>query len=53
VLWVGVVLITVAWLGNITGPPPSDIASIGFSSLTFFSLSVIWAYWVDRLDRSR
>jgi LexA-binding, inner membrane-associated putative hydrolase len=51
-LWAGVVLITVAWLGNITGPPPSEIASIGFSSLTFFSLSVIWAYWVDRLQRS-
>jgi cbb3-type cytochrome oxidase subunit 3 len=48
VFWSAIVLLTVAWIGNIAGPPPAKVSTIGFSSLTFFSLIVVWAYWVNR-----
>jgi hypothetical protein len=48
----GVAFLTLAWLGNIAGPPPSNLHIIGFSSLTFFTLTVVWASLVDRLTRS-
>jgi len=44
----GAALLTLVWLGNIAGPPPSTLGTIGYSSLTFFSLTVAWAYWVER-----
>jgi hypothetical protein len=46
----GVIILTLSWLGNIAGPPPSNLHIIGFSSLTFFSLTVVWAYFVDQLS---
>jgi len=46
--WIGVGLITLAWLGNIAGPPPADPSSIGRSSLLFFTFVVAWAYWMNR-----
>jgi hypothetical protein len=48
----GVAFLTLAWLGNIAGPPPSNLHIIGFSSLTFFTLTVVWAFLVDRLMQS-
>ena len=48
VFWIGILILTVAWIGNISGPPPADISTIGYSSLTFFLLTVGWAYWVNR-----
>jgi len=47
--WVVVVLLTLAWYNNITGPPPPGAVTAGISSLIFFSLIVAWAYWMNRL----
>jgi hypothetical protein len=46
----GAGLLTLVWLGNIAGPPPSNLHTIGFSSLTCFSLTLVWAYSVERLN---
>jgi membrane-bound metal-dependent hydrolase YbcI (DUF457 family) len=48
----GAALLTLVWLGNILGPPPPNVHIIGFSSLTFFTLTVAWAFLVDRLTQS-
>ena len=50
VFFAGAALLTLVWFGNIAGPPPSNLGTIGFSSLIFFSLTVAWAYWVERLN---
>jgi hypothetical protein len=50
VFFAGAALLTLAWLGNIAGPPPSNLHVIGFSSLTFFTLTVVWAYVVEKLN---
>jgi hypothetical protein len=48
--WGGAVLWTLAWYNNIAGPPPaSDMRAAAISSLIFFGLVVLWAYWMDRL----
>ena len=47
--WIGCVIVTAAWIGNITGPPPADLSTIGFTSLSFFSLTVGWAFWMNRI----
>jgi hypothetical protein len=49
VFWIPAAFLTLAWYGNIAGPPPSDPSIIRFTSLTFFSLTVAWAYWCNRL----
>jgi hypothetical protein len=49
VFWIGVLLLTLSWYGNITGPPPASAVAAGISSLIYFSLTVAWAYWVNRL----
>jgi membrane-bound metal-dependent hydrolase YbcI (DUF457 family) len=42
--------LTLAWYKNIVGPPQSsDPASMGVSSLIFFSLVVGWSYWMNRI----
>jgi len=46
--WIGAALLTLAWYGNISGPPPRDAHSAPYVSLTFFSLAVAWAYWMNR-----
>jgi hypothetical protein len=49
VFWIGVVLFTLAWYGNITaGMDPNPIRA-GISGLIFFTLIVAWAYWINRL----
>jgi hypothetical protein len=45
--WVGSLILTVIWYGNIAGPPPSDARSASIVSLFIFSMSVVWAYWID------
>jgi hypothetical protein len=47
--WVVVVLLTLAWYNNITGPPPPGAVTAGISGLIFFSLVVAWAYWMNRV----
>jgi hypothetical protein len=45
--WIGGGIVTAAWIGNIAGPPPADLSRIGFTSLSFFLLTVGWAYWMN------
>lgn len=49
VFWSVIALLTLAWYNNIAGPPPPrpDLAPI--VSLIFFSVTVAWAYWMNRL----
>ena len=48
VFWIPALFLTLAWYGNIAGPPPTNPSIIGYTSLTFFSLTVGWAYWCNR-----
>jgi hypothetical protein len=45
----GAILLTVAWIGNISGPPPPNPRIAPLSSLIFFSFVVAWGYWLNRL----
>jgi hypothetical protein len=47
--WPVVVFLTAAWINNFAGPPPPDVSAMGVSSLIFFSLTIAWAYWMNRL----
>jgi hypothetical protein len=47
--WTVVALLTLAWYGNISGPPPRDPHTAPYASLILFSLAVAWAYWMNRL----
>ena len=51
--WIVVALLTLAWYGNIAGPPPRDLRPDPYASLIFFSLAVAWAYWMNRLRPAR
>ena len=46
--WPVILFLTLAWYGNIAGPPPPpDSAAV--RSLVFFALIVAWAYWINWL----
>jgi hypothetical protein len=45
--WVGSLILTLIWFGNVTGPPPADPRSAPIVSLFIFSISIVWAYWID------
>jgi hypothetical protein len=45
--WGMVVLLTLAWVNNIAGPPPPS--NFAIQGLIFFSAVVAWFYWVNRL----
>jgi len=47
--WTVVAVLTLAWYGNIAGPPPRDPHTAPYVSLAFFSLAVAWAYWMNCL----
>jgi membrane-bound metal-dependent hydrolase YbcI (DUF457 family) len=47
--WIAVVFLTLAWHGNVAGPPPSSPRAMAVGSPIFFSCVVAWAYWVNRL----
>ena len=49
VFWLPAGFLTLAWYNNITGPAPTDLSIVGYSSLIFFILTVLWAYWMNRL----
>jgi hypothetical protein len=49
VFWIGVVLFTLAWYGNITSGMDPNPVRAGISGLIFFTLIVAWAYWINRL----
>jgi membrane-bound metal-dependent hydrolase YbcI (DUF457 family) len=47
--WSVIVILTLAWYNNIAGPPPPDPRAAPIVSFAFFSLTVAWAYWMNRL----
>jgi hypothetical protein len=49
--WGGVIILTLIWYSNLTGPPPPDPHTAPIVSLIFFALSVMWAYWMNFLCR--
>ena len=51
--WIGIVLLTLAWYGNITSGMDPNPVRAGISGLIFFSLIVAWAYWLNRLRPAR
>jgi hypothetical protein len=51
--WAMAALLTLAWWNNLSGPPPRDPGSAPVASLTFFSLTVAWAFWMDRVRAVR
>jgi hypothetical protein len=48
VFWGGVFILTLFWYSNIAGPPPARPEEAPLASLIFFSLTVMWAYWMNR-----
>ena len=46
--WAVIAFLTLAWINNITGPPPPNVRAMSISSLVFFLLSVAWASWMNR-----
>jgi hypothetical protein len=46
--WIGVVLLTLAWYGNITSGMDPNPVRAGISGLIFFLLMIAWAYWINR-----
>ena len=49
ILSAGAILLTLAWIGNIAGPPPPNPRVAPVSSLIFLTLVVAWGYWLNRL----
>jgi len=47
--WFAIVFLTFAWYNNVAGPPPADPRTAPIASLVFFSLTVAWAYWMERV----
>lgn len=47
--WIGVVLLTLAWYGNINNGMDPNPVRAGISGLIFFSLMAAWACWINRL----
>jgi len=46
--WIGIALLTVSWLGNITAGIDPNPVRAGVNGLVFFSLMIAWAYWMNR-----
>jgi hypothetical protein len=46
--WMGVALLTAAWLGNIAAGVDPNPVRAGVNGLIFFSLAIAWAYWMNR-----
>ena len=49
----GFLVLTLAWLQNIMGPPPENPATAPFASLIFLTLVVLWGFWLNRLARQK
>jgi len=47
--WPVIAFLTLAWYGNITRGVDPDPVKAGINGLIFFSLVVIWAYWMNWL----
>jgi hypothetical protein len=53
VFWSGIAVLSLLWWSNIAGLPPRNLRTAPVASLVIFSLSVAWAYWVNRLRPTR
>jgi membrane-bound metal-dependent hydrolase YbcI (DUF457 family) len=51
--WGGVVVLSLLWWNNIAGPPPPNPRTAPVASLVLFSISIAWAYWMNRLRPAR
>lgn len=50
VFWVMIAFLMLSWVNNITAIPPAGSLTVAaIASLTFFTLLVAWAYWMDRV----
>lgn len=50
--WIGVILLTLVWFGNINaGMEPNPVVG-GIGGLVSFSLVTAWAFWIDRLRQN-
>ncbi|HLK68020.1 MAG TPA: metal-dependent hydrolase [Bryobacteraceae bacterium] len=47
--WGVVAILTLAWYNNLAGPPPPNPHTAPIASLIFFSLTVAWAYWMNKV----
>jgi hypothetical protein len=48
--WAMIAFVTLSWINNIAAtPPPGSLTIAAIASLTFFTLLVAWAYWMDRV----
>jgi len=48
--WAIIAFVTLSWINNIAAtPPPNSLTIAAVASLTFFTLLVAWAYWMDRV----
>jgi membrane-bound metal-dependent hydrolase YbcI (DUF457 family) len=47
--WGVIALLTLLWMGSLSGAPPPNPHAAPIVSLIFFSLVVAWAYWMNRL----
>ena len=52
VLWGGIVILTLAWIGNISTAPSPGAGVAALPSLIFFGCATGWAYWTDRARSS-
>jgi hypothetical protein len=50
VFWTGILILTLAWLGNISAPPSQAGGAVAAAlpSLIFFACAIGWAYWMNR-----
>lgn len=47
--WLGAILITLLWLGNINEGMDPDPIKAGIGGMIVFSLMIGWAYWMNRV----
>jgi hypothetical protein len=52
VFWLMIAFLTLSWINNITAIPPAGSLTVAaITSLTFFTLLVAWAYWMERVRK--
>jgi hypothetical protein len=51
--WAGIALLTLSFYGNIHRGMEPDPVKAGVGGLIFFSLTIAWAYWMNRLRQCR
>ena len=50
--WLAIAFLTLSWVNNITAAPPAgSLTTAAITSLSFFTLVVSWAYWMNRVRK--